>query len=536
MNASLQRSLRLGLAAIAATTVIGGIVYYSMSGSSGETVSPQSNRPVPVQVVEARTAPIRNALTYSGAIEAAQQVSLAPRLAGQLASINVGVGTAVRVGDTLATLDAGTLPAQLQQAHAALLSAQARLDLMIAGPRSADIAAAEASLASVEANLRALLIPSPSDRSTAQSALSAAKNAVTNVEVGVDAARNTAGTALVNYCRTFNVAVVTCATPIPIPPTEVSQLQQILRTNELYAQTDGGGRAVVLLASNNAYLVAVNTLDSAKQALAAAEDRYGLLLSPPATAVAAQRAAVETARAALDNRRLPYTAADIAGSRAAVAAAQAGVAAASTSLSQTAVVAPFDGIIAQQLLDVGATVAPQTPIFVLIAKAVESHLTVDEARIGLLKPDMLAEVTVPAFPGRIFKGRISTIAPLAATRAHTFDVKVFAEDPEAVLRPGMFAEVTIIAATKPNAILVPTAAVVQQGTTSRVFVVTNGKAVAKQVKLGIADATNTEIVEGIAAGDQVIAVGQNSVRDGQAVIVSAAPVATPTTPAATKAP
>ena len=68
-------------------------------------------------------------------------------------------------------------------------------------------------------------------------------------------------------------------------------------------------------------------------------------------------------------------------------------------------------------------------------------------------------------------------------------VKVFAEDREAVLKPGMFAQVNVIAARKPTAILVPTAAIVQQGQTSRVFIVQNGKAAGKTVKVGIQQGT-----------------------------------------------
>ncbi|MGE3857079.1 MAG: efflux RND transporter periplasmic adaptor subunit, partial [Dehalococcoidia bacterium] len=159
-------------------------------------------------------------------------------------------------------------------------------------------------------------------------------------------------------------------------------------------------------------------------------------------------------------------------------------------------------------------------IFVIVAKGVESHLTVDEARIGLIKLGMDTEVSVPAYPDKVFKGKVGTIAPLGDARAHTFDVTVFAEDPQNQLKPGMFAQVNVVAATKPNAILVPTASIVQQGTNSRVFVVANGKASAKTVKTGIADATSTEITEGVAAGDQVVTVGQNVLRDGQAVAVA----------------
>ena len=521
MNAwSLSRSVRLLLAGVVILGVVAGAVVLVRRSSSTPATTAASGAPVPVQVVAAKTGPIRTVLTYSGAIQSSQQVSLAPRLAGQLASITVDVGATVRPGDVLATLDPGTLPSQLLQAQASLQSAQARLQLMLDGPRSADVAAAEAALAAADAKLKQLLNPSPSDLSAAESTLTTAQTTLTAAQVSAATTRNSLLAALSTFCNVYNAVYVKCESEIPIPQNDILKLQEHIRTNSAYAVSSGGTTGVALITANNAYVGSLNSIAGAQAAFAAAQDKYSLVRNPSPSDVAAQRSLVETARATLETRKLPYTDADIAGARAAVAAAQAGVASARTSLDQTSVTAPFEGVIAQKLLEVGATVSAQTPIFVLVAKAVESHLTVDEARIGLIRPDMDAEVTVPAFPNRTFKGKIATIAPMGDARAHTFDVKVFAEDRESLLKPGMFAQVSVIAATKPNAILVPTASIVQQGNTSRVFVVVNGKAAAKTVKLGIADTTNTEITEGVAAGDQVVSVGQNVLRDGQAVAVA----------------
>ncbi|MGE3856768.1 MAG: biotin/lipoyl-binding protein, partial [Dehalococcoidia bacterium] len=186
MNALMgSRPLRLGLALVVVLGVaIGGYTLFQ-GATAPKAPATTGGAPVPVQVTAAKTGAIRTVLTYSGSIQATQQVSLAPRLAGQLASINVEVGQAVRPGDVLATLDQGTLPAQLQQAQAALASAQARLQLMLDGPRAADVAAAEAALAAAEARLKQLLNPSPADLSTAQSTLRTSEVALENAKVTV---------------------------------------------------------------------------------------------------------------------------------------------------------------------------------------------------------------------------------------------------------------------------------------------------------------------------------------------------------------
>ena len=499
--------------------VIGG-VWYAGRGSSGGRKTAASSQPVPVQVVQAKTAPISSILAYSGAITASQQVNLAPRISGQLASIVVDVGTAVKAGDTLATLDLGILPAQLLQAQATLQSAQARLSLMLDGPRSFDVAAAAAALNAAQARLNQIQNPLRSDLSAQTAVVQAAQTALANGKVAVDNTKNSLGSAISLYCNIYNAAIVTCSTPMPIPQKDMDDLQQLLRSNSIWAFTSAGSAAVAMTTANANYNTAVNNVANLAQTLASAQDKYELLLSPSASDVAAQQSLVATAQANLDNKNLPYTDADTAGQRAVVAAAQASVAAAKTSVDQTSIKAPFEGLVAQKLLDVGATVSAQTPVFVMVAKAVEIHVTVDEARIGLMRPSMVADITVPAFPTRTFKGKVATISPLGDARAHTFDVKVLAEDPDRLLQPGMFAQVNIVVATKANAIIVPTAAIVQQGTSSRVFVIVSGKASQKTVKVGIADALNSEITEGVAAGDQVVTVGQNVVRDGQAVQVS----------------
>jgi len=76
-----------------------------------------------------------------------------------------------------------------------------------------------------------------------------------------------------------------------------------------------------------------------------------------------------------------------------------------------------------------------------------------------------------------------------------------------------------VAAQKPDAIVVPREAIVQQGTSSVVFVNNNGKAEQRVVQTGMSDNTNIEIVSGVAPGEQVVVVGQNSLHDGTPIQV-----------------
>ena len=100
--------------------------------------------------------PMSTVLSYAGAVQANQQVSVVPRASGIVTDIPVDVGSAVHKGDTLATLDQGALPAQLLQAQAALLSARAKLAQVEAGAKPEDVAAANAQLEQAQIKLVSL--------------------------------------------------------------------------------------------------------------------------------------------------------------------------------------------------------------------------------------------------------------------------------------------------------------------------------------------------------------------------------------------
>ena len=133
-------------------------------------------------------------------------------------------------------------------------------------------------------------------------------------------------------------------------------------------------------------------------------------------------------------------------------------------------------------------------------------------------------LTVPAYPGETFPAKVVTVAPAGDARAHTFDAKIVPINQDQRLLPGMFAQVQVVAAQKPDAILVPREAVVQQGTQSVVFVNDNGKASQRPVQTGMSNNTSIEIVSGVAPGEQVVVVGQNGLRDGAPIqVVNPAP-------------
>jgi RND family efflux transporter MFP subunit len=238
------------------------------------------------------------------------------------------------------------------------------------------------------------------------------------------------------------------------------------------------------------------------------------------TDLAQQQSVVDQMMAQLQSKQSAYTDADLQAAVAGVAQAEAAVAVAQANLDQMTVLAPFDGVISNRLLTAGAYATPQSPIMTLASVGVEVHVTVEEARVAQVHPGLDVNLALPAYPGESFPAKVITLAPTGDARAHTFDAKIVPANQDQRMLPGMFAQVQVIAAQKPDAILVPREAVVQQGTQPIVFVNSNGRASQRPVQVGMSDNTSIEIVSGLASGEQVVVVGQNGLRDGAPIQIA----------------
>lgn len=290
-------------------------------------------------------------------------------------------------------------------------------------------------------------------------------------------------------------------------PEEVEQAQAAVREAEqrlalaVSPQTDQEIRAQMALVEQ-----AQQQLDKAMRPFTAEEIRQ-------------QEEVVAQMRAQLASRANPYTSADVEAAVATLEQARAQLAVAEANYEQTILRAPFSGTIGQRLLTTGAFASAQTPILTIVGPRVEVKITVEEARIGIVRAGQTVQLEVAAYPGETFTGRVATISPTGDPRAHTFEVTIVPDDVQGRLLPGMFAQVRLTAAERTAATLVPKEAVIQQDSATMVFVVVDGRAQARTVQVGVSDDRNTEIVAGVEPGEQVVIAGGYGLRDGQPVQV-----------------
>jgi len=118
------------------------------------------------------------------------------------------------------------------------------------------------------------------------------------------------------------------------------------------------------------------------------------------------------------------------------------------------------------------------------------------------------EVHVLAYPGRIFKGKISYVAPSIDPNTHRLPVRADVENPDGALKPGMFANFNIITGEAANAPAVPQDAVVYEGEQARVWVAGPGDTLAlREIRTGRISDGMVEVRSGLSAGEQVVTSG-----------------------------
>ena len=213
--------------------------------------------------------------------------------------------------------------------------------------------------------------------------------------------------------------------------------------------------------------------------------------------------------------------------------AQAGIAKTEAIISQKLVRAPFDGELGVRKVEVGQYLTAGSQIVSLTdLSMLYANLTVTEKQSSQIKVGQAVRVAVDAYPGRTFEGKITTIEPQIATDTRNIRVQATINNPDRILKPGMFATTTIVLPEKPPVVTVPETAVDYTLYGNSVFLITEKKeddgktsltAVRTFVKTGNRVEGRVEILKGLNPGDRVVAVGQIKLQSGVPVAISTDP-------------
>jgi len=213
--------------------------------------------------------------------------------------------------------------------------------------------------------------------------------------------------------------------------------------------------------------------------------------------------------------------------------AQAGVAKTEALIAQKLVRAPFDGELGVRHVEVGQYLTAGTQIVSLTdLSELYANFTVTEKDSGALKVGQIVRISVDAYPGRSFEGKLTTIEPQISTDTRNIRVQATIANPDHILKPGMFATTTVVLPDKPPVLTVPETAVDYTLYGDSVFVINEKKTddgkttlTADRIYVETGDRINGQavITKGLKDGDRVVALGQLKLQSGSAVAISTDP-------------
>lgn len=172
--------------------------------------------------------------------------------------------------------------------------------------------------------------------------------------------------------------------------------------------------------------------------------------------------------------------------------------------------APHDGVVTEVIAREGQTVMPGTPLFRVNGTAtLWLEAAIPQADAARLRPGTPVEAIVSAIPGQTFAGEVETLLPQVDMASRTQQARIVLRNPDGVLAPGMFAEVTVQPEGGAPVLLVPTEALIATGTDSRVIVQdANGGFRPVRVRTGRRGNGKTEILAGLKGGERVVVSSQ----------------------------
>lgn len=238
-------------------------------------------------------------------------------------------------------------------------------------------------------------------------------------------------------------------------------------------------------------------MDVAAAQLAAAKEELKMLKSgPTATELEVQRAVVKEAEAKLEL--------------------------AEAHLAECVINAPFSGVVTAAHVRKGELAVPRTPLLKIAdMDSLVIRFAVPESFAGSVECGTELSVSLDAFPDKDLRARLTRIYPELNSRMRTRTVEAKLLEKELAPAPGMFARIKLEIQKAENVILVPDGAIIRRNGDNAVFVLEEGKASMRPVSLCLSDGHNTQIEDGIEAGDQIITKTSRQIRDGAPVRIQA---------------
>lgn len=232
----------------------------------------------------------------------------------------------------------------------------------------------------------------------------------------------------------------------------------------------------------------------------------------------------------MDHTRALTTQAAMLAAKARIQEAEASLAVARATLQKTVITAPFDGVVLDVTTEVGEWITPSPPGVPLPAlldlidpEALYVSAPIDEADVARIRVGLPVRLTLDAFRGQSFKGKLTYVSSFVETRQEqnrTLRVEAIFEEAQLPpnLLPGLSADIEVILDAREDVLRIPTYALLEN---NRVLVVQNDQLAERKVATGLHNWSFTEIGSGLSAGEMVVvSLDRPEVKTGAKVVVT----------------
>lgn len=441
----------------------------------------------------------------AGSIAARRQVSLIFGASGRVAEVLVTAGDVVKAGQPLLRLDTTDLEVAVAKAKLSLATAENQLKKLQEGISEADIASAQAAVKNAEQNLAKVKAgASPSEIAAATSALAAAEERLKKLRAGPDPdAIRDAEFKLMQSKNSLwasqNSRDLACSRPgregCDSANASVANAEIAVRQAEIALEKAKQPPTAADVQDANA------KYEQAKEALRKLKE------SPTPVDIAAAEAQLAAAKAKLESIMRGTSQEDLAIAKAQVDQANLNLKQAQQQLDRAILRAPFDGIVLTLKTDVGQWVGENTVVGTFAdLSALEIVVGLSELDVVRTEKGQQATIQLDALPDVRLRGHVERVAPAAEITqgVANYPTTVVVDDLNPRVRPGMSANVSIIADSRSNVLLVPNRSLRTRGRERVVAIVKNGALEWVPVLIGASSDTMTEIREGLTEGQQIV--------------------------------
>jgi len=204
-----------------------------------------------------------------------------------------------------------------------------------------------------------------------------------------------------------------------------------------------------------------------------------------------------------------------------VAASQAQLEEAQNAVAHCNITSPIAGVVGSINVALGDMAAPTSvAASVSDTSTLETDVLVSENEIGYVKAGSAVEVYIRSVRDQAFKGKVATVAMMPDPVKRNYRVKLVLDNKDAKIKSGMYAETVVYTEAKNKVLAVPVEAVIPRDNRNVVYIIDkSNRAQEREVKLGIRNDTNAEIVSGLKEGEKVITKGNTLVNKNTLVKV-----------------